>query len=455
MGQNPSAPPVSFDDGFTVGEWRINSRQASLSRGTETRHIEYKVMATLLLLARRPSQVVTRAEFLDEVWQGRVVNEEALSRAISLLRTALDDDVHEPRYIQTIPRTGYRLIAEVCALEPMNETQPRREWRFPRDSLAVLPFASLDGDGNEYIGAGLTEELSTALAKVPGLRVVSTTLARGLSPEELRQRLRVRAFTEGTVRQRGDTLRVTVRLIDADSGVQSWSEVYERSMRDIYELQNEIADAIVANLSDSLGIAPRIEPARTDTDAYRNFLLGRYHIERRGADNIRRGIERLEHAVAADPGFVRAHLLLANAYALLPSYAPVDERALLARAETILDQVRTLTGSEAATHRLRGFVRLRRGEWIAAEQAFRRAQVHTPDDVEMLQWHSVLLAAVGYLESALEQAQRAVATEPLSPIANLRLASVHTWLGDMEQADRCAKLALELGIDPLAGRAFC
>jgi TolB-like protein/DNA-binding winged helix-turn-helix (wHTH) protein len=471
----------TLDAGFQVGEWLANPRNETISRGDETRHLEHKVMQTLLVLAQSAGTVVTRDQFLETVWQGRVVNEEALSRAISLLRAALDDNAHEPRYVQTIPRTGYRLVAPVSVPVGMPLPQPeaaaRRSrvlawagaalvlvcavalaawWLWPiaaeahYDSVAVLPFVSLDGGDDAYFAAGLTEELGSALARVDGLRVVSASWVREFKAEELRSRAHVSAVTEGTVRRRGERLRISARVVDASSGEQLWADTWERDLQDIFAVQSEIATAIVASLRGTFDTPPSIEPPSRNTSAYRDFLLGRYHIGRRGAVNIHRGIALLEQAVAADAGFVEAQLKLAEGYALLPSYEDRDEDAMLVRAEEILDNLGPKPGAADPTRSLRGFIALRRGQWIEAEEEFTRALDTSATDVDALLWRSVLHAAVGYLDRARIDAEKAISIDPLSPITNYRLASVCSWQGDSDCAARQIALAADLGLDPYA-----
>ena len=116
--------PLNLDSGFNIGGWQVEPGRNAISRDGDEKHLENRLMQTLVFLAENNGQVVTRERFFDSVWQGLVVNEEALSRAISLLRTALDDNAHRPEFIQTIPGVGYRLIAEVTSSKKASPKSP-------------------------------------------------------------------------------------------------------------------------------------------------------------------------------------------------------------------------------------------------------------------------------------------------------------------------------------------
>jgi TolB-like protein len=277
-------------------------------------------MQTLAFLAMHPGEVLTRQQFFESVWRGRVVNEEALSRAISLLRSALDDDTHAPRYIQTIPGIGYRLIAQVADLnEP--KSAARETAGSQQNSIAVLPFVNLSADpANEYFSDGISEEILNVLTQVEQFKVVGRTSSFAFkdTQEDLRaigRTLNVTHLLEGSVRKADARVRITAQLIKADDGFHVWSETFERQLDDIFAVQDEIASAVTRALKVKLLGEPEGTQdvgGTSDTTAYQAYLLG-IHYRNRGAlkDTVQRAQTALERAVERDPGYARAWAALA------------------------------------------------------------------------------------------------------------------------------------------------
>ena len=290
---------------WRVGDWWVDSMGSTLSRaGHEPRRLEPLVMALLVFLIEQSPKVVGRDEIFEKVWHGRAVVDGALSRAMSLLRQALGDDRREPRYIETVPRKGYRLVAAVERIDesaafadpqvrqdlgpqglgPQDRDPPeisrdpqQIHWVFPalallmlvfaalwwsRSSnrseapppntnglirLAVLPLDSFGGEAEDpYLADGLTEELIHQLSALSALGVVSRTSvtaakAEGLTAPEIARRLGVDYLLEGSVLAAGERLRITVQLIAPERDEHLWSRTYDRTMADVLALHREVA----------------------------------------------------------------------------------------------------------------------------------------------------------------------------------------------------------------------
>jgi TolB-like protein/DNA-binding winged helix-turn-helix (wHTH) protein len=501
---------TGLDSGFTVGGlWAVRPMLGTLEGPGGTAHLEPKVMAVLKCLAERPGEVVTRDQFIERVWGGRIVSDEVLSRCISQLRIRFDDDPHQPRYIQTVPKIGYRLVASV---EP-SPTAPAtveaaagaesataasqasggttRRWyglglaalllvvilfvlnldpsarRAPdapgsdSPSIAVLPFVNRSDDGgNDYFSDGLTEELIDRLAHVPGLRVVARTSAFAFKNhhEDVRhiaERLGVTFVLEGHVRKDDDRIRITAQLVDAKRGFHLWSQRFDTQLRDIFAVQDEIARSIVAELRPRLAGSDAEDTATAPPTevmpAYELLLQARYHLKRREEGPIRRSIELFEQALELDPGFGAAWLGLASAYALLPYYSGEDVEEMAARAVVTLEQ--GMARNPALRHEawdLLAFLHLSRWEWIEAEQDFRSALATSPNDSNLHQWYSQQLARVGDTEGSLRYALAAKKLDVLSPVVNYRLAVAYLWVDDDKRALQQFELARELGMDPMS-----
>ena len=283
-------PPV-----LLIGDWKVDPSRNELARGSESVHLEPKAIEVLAHLAARPGEVVGREELLSKVWPGVIVGDDALTQAIIKLRKALGDDAQEPRYIETIPKRGYRLIAAVVPWvppPPMTAATGRgrsarlaasavgfliaialafwflraeKPWPIATDSrqatapalplVAVLPLANLTADPKrDYLSDGLTSDIIDGLGRFSGVRVMSWNAVqqfRGkeVAPEAVRSALAARYVLRGNLREGDGTLRVSVELSDAEKGVQLWSERYDGRGAQLLEIQDRMVRSIVGALA--------------------------------------------------------------------------------------------------------------------------------------------------------------------------------------------------------------
>lgn len=500
---------MNRESSFQLGPWLVRPTHGTLTGPEGTVHLEPKVMEVLVYLVERAGDVVTRDQFIERVWHGRVVTDEVLSRCISLLRTHLGDNPREPRYIQTVPKIGYRMVwpieppAEAAragsaptvpsshAESPLTTpTAPRASrargiliwtgiggfllavaWgvhRYTaqtprgapssRTAIAVLPFANISGDpANEYFSDGLTEEIIDRLTMVPGLRVAARTSAFSFKDKNqdvrtIAARLGVDYILEGSVRKEGNRVRITAQLVDATRGFHVWSEPFDVELGSIFVVQDEIANAIVSRLSprlagDQAGKGISTQPPTRVIEAYELLLRGRYHLKRRDEAPIRRSIALFEQALKLDPGFVEAYCDLARAYALLPYYSYEDRDEMFDQAIVTIDRGAAIKSAvREASQDTVAFIHFGRWEWVDAEEGFRRALSAQPTDPNLQQWYSQLLASVGYAAKSLEHAQIARSLDVLSPVVNDRLAVAYLWINDDERARQQFELAGELGM---------
>ena len=497
---------TGLESGFRLGPWEVRPKLGMLAGPGGDVHLEPKVMGVLVCLAEQAGEVVTRDQFVERVWDGRIVSDEVLSRCISLLRTRLGDNPREPTLIQTVPKIGYRLIAPVEPIHGRGLAAAAERAPVPavtgsasdraafvriaaaagvvvaaaiafllvtrdggngdppqgevRPSIVVLPFVNHSNDpDNEYFSDGLTEELIDRLARVEGLEVVASTSAfafkeRRADVRDVARQLGVAYVLEGNVRRDDERVRITAQLIDAERGFHAWSERYDTELRDIFGVQDEISNSIVAELRPRLSADAAQPAAARPTEvfpAYELLLQGRYHLKRREEAPIRRSIELLQQAVELDPGFGDAYRELARAYALLPNYSYEDREEMfeLARETLELGIARDPALADTA-HDVFGFLHYSRWEWIDAEQQFRRALAVAPNDPTVRQWYSQHLASVGKPSESLQHILAAKRLDVLSPVVNDRLAIAYLWLDDNDSARRQFRLADELGMGPSA-----
>ncbi len=297
----PPAPPLDLSQPFRLGDWRVDPTALTLSQGGDTQRLDARHMRLLLHLARRPGEVVSVEELLDQVWAGVVVGSDSVYQTVAALRRALGDDPRRPTYVATAPRQGYRLLVSPAsdAGEPPGPVLPtalaptlRRRWPWglalaillltglawqlmpavisgsgiapQRQGVAVLPFLDLtEAMDQEYFADGMTEQLIERLGQQPELRVPARSLVFAYKGKDtpvasIAQSLHVSYVLEGSVRRSGATVRVSAQLVRADTGFVVWSASYDRPLSGQLAVQDEIAAEVLRSLQASLAAsAPR------------------------------------------------------------------------------------------------------------------------------------------------------------------------------------------------------
>jgi len=329
-----------MDKDFRVGNWVVRPQRLCIHHPGKTVHITPKSMAVLECLARAGGDVVSRNDLLDTVWPGAAVTDDVLTQCIVELRKAFDDSAQKPRFIETIPKRGFRLVAEVA---PFEKGQRLRRlltvvaaviivvaavgylaqdlWSpFPVvKSIAVLPFTDLSPDGDqEYFTDGLTDELIVRLTSLDGLQVTGRASSFHFkdSDEDMQtigQQLSVSHVLDGSVRRAGNELRVTAKLTDVSSGIHLWSNTYERQIEDLFDVQEQIAEAVAAALSVGLSVGEiaGVDGGTINVKAYDEYLAGNAVIAGTGYVATR-AIEHFERATDLDPTFALAWARLAG-----------------------------------------------------------------------------------------------------------------------------------------------
>lgn len=275
-----------------IGDWRLDPQLGQLTRGPENQRLEARTLRLLLYLANRAGETVSVDELLDNVWSGVVVTQDSVYQAVTSLRRLLGDSAKQPAYIVTVPRLGYRLIARVApweeplALDAAPEVAPPSTpatkrglaiiamvvlviaaagvffWRASAPqakSVAVLPFLDLTTQAmdEEYFADGMTEELIHSLSRLPGFQVPSPTASfvyknKSLPPATIARELHVAYLLDGSLRESGDTMRVSARLVRARDGFVMWSESYDRPKSDRLMIQDDIAAEVARAIGESL-----------------------------------------------------------------------------------------------------------------------------------------------------------------------------------------------------------
>ena len=439
-------------------------------------------MDVLVCLAQHAGQVVSVDDLIASVWKGVAVGDTSVYVAIKRLRGVLDDPGRPTSHIETISKRGYRLTVPVeyvapavsppLASVPASATVQMRRWPrrwlataalFPalvigllilatrggsssRDvSIVVLPFADLSEDSQqEHFVDGVTDEIRNVLTRVRGLRLIGRTSSFSFKDRHpdlatIREALGAQYAVEGSVRKTGNRVRVAVQLIETDTGSQLWSDTYDRTLDDIFVIEDEVAHSVANALQVTLRVGERGRlPGMTrNAAAYEQYLRGRaLYLQFRPASH-RLAIEHLQRAVALDPAFADAWAGLRNVYATSEVYAPGQSAGWQRKGAEALDRARSLTPDSPAVLVQTAMDLMRRGEWLAAAAVHRRA-------VEMYERYGIdaeasaaagfLFSTVGRGREAVDAFERARAADPSVVTYAFGLATAHLVAGNAAAA---------------------
>ena len=322
-------------------------------------------------------------------------------------------------------------------------------------SIVVLPFVNIGRDStDDYLADGLTNDLINVLGRVPGLRVTSRSVATSArekftSAGEIGKALNVGRILEGTVQRDGDRLRVTARVTNTDDGFMVWSDMFERTLKDVFAVQDEISSAIASALGAQMGavsVASRAESERGTADdvAYDFYLRGRHFFEERGEPALRRALDLFKRAAQKDPKFARAYAGVAAVYSVLPLYSHATGDSLFNTGFTAATKAIELDTSLAEAYASRAVLLNGRWRWKEAEQDFRRAIVLDPKYAAAHQWYGEELIVQNRPADAVEHLKRAAELDPVSPIVassySMALSFAHRDAEAIAQARRAEDL---------------
>jgi TolB-like protein/DNA-binding winged helix-turn-helix (wHTH) protein/Tfp pilus assembly protein PilF len=450
----------------------------------------------LLLLLECPGEVVSREAVRQRLWPAEtfVDFDAGLNTAVKKLRDALGDPAENPRFVETLPRRGYRFIAPIetppvsLSDSPPDEA-PAAEiaahsksaglpswilvattavavlivasawlivggWRERRSrsdvtapaeikSIVILPFENLSGDpGQEYFADGMTEALTTRLAQIRALRVISRTSAelyKGAkkSLPEVARELNVDAVVEGAVVRSGGRVRVTAQLIQAANDRHLWAQSYERELHDVLVLQADVARAI----ADAVQVEVRpgeqrllLRARAVHPDAYEAYLWGRFYLKQRTRAALLKAVEQFQRAIEKDPTYAAAHSGLADTYRVF-GLAGLPPREVMPKSEAAARQALALDDTLAEGHAsLAGVLYQYRWNWSEAEKEFRRSLDLDPNYAEGHRAFAIYLLMLDRPEEAVSEARHAQELSPLDETINNELGTALAREGRYDEA---------------------
>ena len=397
------------------GVFEVDVRTGELRKSGTKIRVQEQPFQILVTLLERPDEVVSREELRQKLWPAEtfVDFEHGVNSAVARLRDLLGDSADSPRYIETLPRRGYRFIGSVNGGQA---ARPKRTGRPKIPSLAVLPFENIAADADtEYISDGITETLIHSLAQLSGLRVMARSTVfrykgRKPDPQDVGRELNVEAVLTGRILQRGDLLLVTTELVDVANGWRLWGKQYDRKAKDILSVQDEIAREISERLRLSLSGQEKKRLAKRytqDTEAYHLYLKGRHCWNKRTAEDIQRGIEFFKRAIEKDPNFALAYAGIADSYHLLcgTAFAALHPEEAVPRAEAAASRALQIDDTLAEAHASMASLRQNEWDWAGAEREYKRAIALNPSYATVHHWYAFHLMAQGCVRTKRDRGE--------------------------------------------------
>lgn len=485
---------------------RFGAFEVDLQSGELRKHglkikLQDQPFQILALLLERPGRLVTRDEIRQKLWAADtfVDFDVGSNTAMKRLRDALNDSADSPRYIETLPRKGYRWIASVESVpavdpalqlehpvEPPAQIATMRSVQFwliagtlaallalsvgfnlgglrqrllrtnarTLQSIAVLPLENLTGDSaEEYFADGMTEALIADLGKIGQLRVISRTSVmryKGTkkSVQEIARELQVDALVEGTIARSGDRVRVTANLIQASPEKHLWADRFERDLPDVLALQDDVSRAIANGIRIRLTPQERIRLAsahRVNPDAYQSYLRGLYFWNKLTPESVHLAVDSFQTAIAKDPEYAPAYAGLSTCYNLgYYLLLDIDPKEAFSRARVAASKAVALDENLAEAHVALGDLSQNLWDWPGAQREYRRAIQLDPNQSHARVSYGYLLLALRKPDEAWAELKTAQSLDPVSQVIGISIVISLNYSRRYDEAITSAKQWLQL-----------
>ena len=418
-----------------------------------------KAFETLLLLASHPGRLLTRQELIERLWPQTFVEEANLTQNIYELRRVLGELAPGQRFVDTVPKRGYRFVAGV------SRTTVSEAWEGGQApaarTLAVLPFRPLPSrDRDEYLELGIADALIAALSTIRTLTVRPTSAVQRFAgaaaePSAAGRTLRVETVLEGTIQRQADRLRVTARLVRVADEATLWAGKYDEAFTDVFAVQDAIAEKVLAALAVTL---TRDESRRllhrhtASTEVHHLYLKARHYWHKWTPDSWKRSIQCAAEATSKDPAHAPSYAVMAASYCTLGIFGVMPPADAFAKARALVDRALQIDETVSEAWEVRGAIALFHDwDWPAVARVLRRAIVLNRSNAGARDLYALYLTAIGRAEDGIVEVRRALDVDPLSLLINTDVGNVLYYA--RAYAEAAAQLRATLELDPFFAHA--
>ena len=477
---------------FLLGSWLVCPAEGTISYKEEKIRLEPKALSVLIVLARANGNVVSREQILDAVWKNQIVGDDVINSNIASLRKALGDDRKTNRFIQTVPKKGYKLVKDVEWIEPNLTAKPKLKtkaassitsnWRWlaaialsiiitvfvvmnqlPQNqsasdsdfSIAVLPFEVFSPEPElKFFADGLAEEMLHQLVANPQLKVMARTASfhyrnsdKNLST--IANELNVKYLIEGSVREYDKTLRITVQLIDAHNNFHLWSRVFDSKSGEIFKIQQQVgiavSDILNTKSTKSASVYTRSHPE--SEQAYKYFLMAQSHMKVASVKSFEQALLLFEKALQLSPDYALAYTGKATVHLLLYQYKHINRDEAMSDAEAALEKAVQLDPEQAEAYAVKGLMFTYLKNYDKAEKFYLKALKIHPKMHLAHHNYSFMLWGQSRFKEAIQHAEIALSADPLSKqtyfLIGDSLASLAKFDAAIANYEHCQKVLPE------------
>ncbi len=482
---------------YRLGRWEIYPDSGDIVCGQESDHLEPRTMDVLCALAFQPDRTLSRDELISQIWGDVVVTDDALTRVIYKLRQQLGDDPQQPRYIQTLPKLGYRIVVKpqtIGSAQQSTEQKIRGQkksnigmmallltvgllsgyffFQFISNkavdqvkqsinySIAVLPFADFrSAEPGDHLAESITDELINSLANLKQLQVVSRTSVFSLKdrPDDIRQLgvlLNANTIVEGSIRRSGDHLRLIIQLIDVKSGFHLLSETIERQPDDIFSFTAQVIPSITSTLGIKTDIdeLTRATAVPANSEAQRLTIQGRYHWYKRKQQSLQKALEYFEQAIQLAPDYAPGWSGLSDTLVFSTLYGNRKLADIKSRARSAVDRALQLDPGLADAYASLGLLQLHLKQHPSALESLQQAIKLNPNNAMAHMWLGRTHFASGRFLQAMLAYQRGATLDPISPVIYLNIGMAGLLAGETEDAESAYHKSIEFDPENLYTR---
>ncbi len=478
---------------YQLGPWIISPQSNTITNNADTHSLDNKSMQVLSLLIQEAGNKVTKEQFFEHVWEGRVVADDILSVTISKIRKALGDNARNPTFIKTLSGEGYILIAKAGKIDEderlshiksksssiklgvlalslilvliicftlINEVTSSNQIKI--NSIAVLPFDDLSpNQDNQHFTDGLSDAIINELSQLKQLKVISRyssfTYRGKYNTTEIGQALQVDTLLDGSIQKLGEQVRINVRIFSTTNGQQLWSRTFDSHTQNMFRLQDNISASIQEIIQPDY--RPKSKHVETiNTQAYEWYLMGQYHWRQRNPKSLNKAVTYFKHSLELEPDYAEAHVGLGITYAFLHTYGNWSEWKAINKALPHIQKALELQPNSPAALAAKGMIlsdkarfKTHMGEADAslyqqAQQAFLNS-LELESNATTHRWYSTLLSRFGKGSEAIEHMKLAIELNPLSASLKRSYGFLLQSIGKQDSAQRMYQQALNLEPD--------